>query len=111
MANTERLKVLARVRESKKSVQALLEDDAIGGKERKLLEGLEADLDEAEDALILGELSERVEDLKEASSALGKVVKKMEQSVKKIQRLADGVADAAKALKILADVAAKAAMI
>jgi len=111
MANTERLTVLAKVRESKKSVQELLEDDAIAGKDRALLEGLEAQLDEAEDALILGELTDRIEDLKAASSALGKVIKKMEQSAKKIQKIADGVADAAKALKVLADIAAKAATI
>lgn len=111
MANTERLSVLAKVRESKKSVQELLEDDAIAGKDRALLEGLEAQLDEAEDALILGELTDRIEDLTAASSALGKVIKKMEQSAKKIQKIADGVADAAKALKVLADIAAKAATI
>jgi hypothetical protein len=111
MANTERLAVLAKVRESKKSAQELLEDDAIAGKDRALVERLEAELDEAEDALILGELTDRIEDLKAASGELGKVVKKMEQSAKKIQRIADGVAGAAKALKILADVAAKAATI
>ena len=111
MANTERLSVLAKVRESKKSAQELLEDDAIAGKDRALLEGLEAQLDEAEDALILGELTDRIEDLKAASSELGKVVKKMEKSATKIQGIADGVAGVAKALKILADIATKAATI
>ncbi|HTK92133.1 MAG TPA: hypothetical protein VL948_18020 [Verrucomicrobiae bacterium] len=111
MANTERLTVLAKVREAKNSVSDLLEDDAIQGKDRALLEGLEAQLDEAEDTLILGELSDQIDDLKEASAALGKAVKKMEQSAKKIQRIADGVADAAKALKVLADIAVKAAAI
>ena len=111
MANTERLTVLAKVREAKNSVGELLEDDTIRGKDRALLEGLEAQLDEAEDTLILGELSDQIDELKEASSALGKVVKKMEQSARKIQRIADGVADAAKALKVLADIAAKAAAI
>jgi ABC-type transporter Mla subunit MlaD len=111
MANTERLSVLAKVRESKKSVQDLLEDEAITGKDRALLEGLESQLDETEDALILGELTDQIEDLKAASRELGKVSKKMGQSAKKIQRIADGVADAAKALKILADIAAQAAAI
>jgi ABC-type transporter Mla subunit MlaD len=111
MANTERLTVLAKVRESKKSVQELLEDDTIVGKDRALLEDLEGQLDEAEDDLILGELSDKIDDLEEASSSLGKVVKKMGQSAKKIQKIADGVADAAKALKVLADIAAKAATI
>jgi hypothetical protein len=111
MANTERLTVLAKVRESKKSVQELLEDDTIVGKDRALLEGLEAQLDEAEDDLILGELSDKIDDLEEASSDLTKAVKKMGQSAKKIQKIADGVADAAKALKVLADIAAKAATI
>lgn len=111
MANTERLTVLAKVRASKKAVQDLLEDDAITGKDRALLEGLEGDLDEAEDALILGELSEQVDALRAAGGALGKVARKMEQSAKKIQKIADGVAEAGKALKILADIAAKAAAI
>lgn len=111
MANTERLSVLAKVRESKKSVQELLDDDTIVGKDRALLEGLEAQLDEAEDDLILGELSDKIDDLEEASSDLTKAVKKMAQSAKKIQKLADGVADAANALKVLADIAAKAATI
>jgi hypothetical protein len=109
MANTERLAVLAKVREAKKSVQDLLEDDAITGKDRALLEGTEAQLDEAEDVLILGELTDQVDELKSASSELGKVVKKMDQSAKKIQAISDGVATAAKALKVLADIAAKAA--
>ena len=95
MANTERLSVLAKVRESKKSVQDLLEDEAITGKDRALLEGLESQLDETEDALILGELTDQIEDLKAASRELGKVSKKMGQSAKKIQRIAAGVADAA----------------
>ena len=111
MANTERLAVLAKVRASKKSVAALLDDEATVGKERALLEGLESQLDEAEDALILGELSDQVDELKAASSELGKVVKKMEDSGRKIQKIVDGVAEAAKALKILADIAAKAATI
>jgi hypothetical protein len=111
MANTERLTVLAKVRASKKSVQGLLEDEAVIGKDRAFLEGVEAQLDEAEDALILGELTERVDDLKTASSALGKVVTRMKQSAKKIQKVAAGVADAARALKILADIAVKAAAI
>jgi uncharacterized protein Yka (UPF0111/DUF47 family) len=111
MANTERLSVLAKVRESKKSVQALLDDDSIVGKDRALLEGLESQLDEAEDDLILGELSDKIDDLEEASSDLTKVVKKMGQASKKIQKIADGVADAANALKVLADIAAKAATI
>jgi hypothetical protein len=111
MANTERLSVLAKVRESKKSVQSLLGDDAITGKDRALLEGLEAQLDGAEDTLILGELTDQIDDLNAASAGLGKVVKQMGQSAKKIQKIADGVADAAKALKILADIAAKAATI
>lgn len=111
MANTERLTVLAKVRESKKSAQELLEDEAITGKDRALLERLEADLDEAEDALILGELADRVDDIKAASAELGKVIGRMKQSAKKIQKIADGVADAARALKVLADIAAKAATI
>ena len=111
MANTERLAVLAKVRASKKSVGQLLDDEATVGKDRALLERLESQLDEAEDALILGELSDQVDGLKAASSELGKVVKKMGDSSKKIQRIADGVAEAAKALKILADIAAKAATI
>jgi hypothetical protein len=111
MANTERLAVLAKVRQSKKSVQGLLEDNTIVGNDRALLEDLEGQLDEAEDALILGQLSDQVDELKDASSSLGKVVKKMGQSAKKIQNIADGVADAATALKVLADIAAKAATI
>ncbi len=111
MANTERLTVLAKVREAKNSVVELLEDDTIEGKDRALLERLESQLDEAEDTLILGELSDQIDDLKEASAALGKAAKKMEQSAKKIQKIADGVADASKALKVLADIAVKAAAI
>jgi Mg2+ and Co2+ transporter CorA len=111
MANTERLAVLAKVRASKKSVGELLDDPAIVGKDRALLEGLETQLDEAEDALILGELSDQVDALKAAGSALGKVIKKMEDSSKKIQKIADTVAETARALKILADIAAKAATI
>jgi len=111
MANTERLSVLAKVRESKKEAQNLLEDATIVGKDRAVLEVLEGQLDEAEDALILGELADQIDELKAASGELGKIVKRMEQSAKKIQRIADGVAAAAKALKILADIAAKAATI
>jgi hypothetical protein len=109
MANTERLAVLAKVRTSKKDVQTRLEDEGIAGRDRALLENVEAELDEAEDALIFGELSDRVDDLKSASSALRKVVTKMKDSAKGIQKIADGVAEAAQALKVLADVAVKVA--
>lgn len=111
MANTERLTVLAKVRASKKAASELLNDDSIAGKDRALLERLEARLDQIEDDLILADLSERVEQLKSASIALGKVVGQMKTAAKKIQNLVDKIDDAARALKILADIAAKAAAI
>jgi hypothetical protein len=67
-------------------------------------------LDAVEDALILGELTERIEDLKATSGNLGEVIKRMEQSAKRIQKLADGIGRGREgALKILAGIAAKAA--
>lgn len=112
MANTELLMVLAKVRASKKAASELLKDDSIAGKDdRALLERLEAKLDQVEDDLILADLSERVEQLKSASIALGKVVGQMKTAAQKIQNLVDQIDDAARALKILADIAAKAAAI
>ena len=111
MANTERFAVLVKVRESKQAVQRLLEDESVTGKDRQLLERLEAQLDSVEDDLIIGELTEQVGQLRQASSDLGKVVTQMKKAEKKIQKIVDGVDDAAKALKILADIAVKAAAI
>ncbi len=71
MMNTERLTVLAKVRASKKAVSELLNDASITDEDRVLLERLEARLDQVEDDLILADLSERVQQLKSASSALG----------------------------------------
>ena len=77
MMNTERLTVLAKVRASKKAVSELLNDASITDEDRVLLERLEARLDQVEDDLILADLSERVQQLKSASSALGRVVRQI----------------------------------
>jgi hypothetical protein len=110
MANAERLAVLAKVREQKKAVSASLNDGATDS-DRGRLERLETLLDGIEDELILEELSERVDELKAAASSLTRIVGQMKKSAKKIQKIIDGIDDVARALKILADIAAKASTI
>jgi hypothetical protein len=109
MANTERLKVLAAVREARNGVEDLLEKPTITDRGRALLERLEQLLDQAEDELILEELSEEVDAIESTSKEIRKVVVKMKSAEQKIQKLVDAVDKAAKALKILADIAVKAA--
>lgn len=111
MANTERLAVLVRVREANNEVESLLDDATITGADRQLLERLEGLLDQVEDDLILGDLSERVDEMEAESAKLDHVVGQMKKAAQKIQNIVDGVDKAAKALKILADIAAKAAAI
>ncbi len=105
MANTERLAVLAKVRTAKQEVNTRRADNAISDKDRSLLEQAYTVLDEVEDDLILRELADRIDGLKAASAALGKVTAKMDTAVKKIQKVVDLVGDAAQALKALADIA------
>lgn len=104
MANTERIAVLAKVRVAKKEVNTLRADKSITDKDRELLEQAYTLFDEVEDDLILQEIGDRIDELKAASVALGKVTEKMKTDVKKIQKVVDLIDDAAKALKALAKI-------
>lgn len=104
MANTERIAVLAKVRLAKKEVNILRADETITPKDLKLLEEAYTLFDEAEDDLILQELGDRINALKAAGVALGKVTAKMSTDVKKIQKVVDLVNGAAQALKALAKI-------
>jgi len=71
MANTERLSVLAKVRESKKEAQNLLEDATIVGKDRAVLEVLEGQLDEAEEKKDSKKAKELLQKIGELGKKLG----------------------------------------
>lgn len=108
MANTEKLAVLAKVRLAKQEVNTRRADDSISDKDRRLLEQTYTLLEEVEDDLILQEIGDRIDELKAASTALGKVTAKMDTDVKKIQKVVDLIGDAAQALKALAKISAAA---
>jgi len=109
MANTERLAVLAKVRLAKQEANTRREDNSLSDRDRGLLEQAYTLLDEVEDDLILQEIGDRIDELKAASAALGKVTAKMGTNVKEIQKVVDLVGDAAQALKALANIVAAAA--
>ena len=109
MANTERLAVLAKVRVAKQEVNTRRADNSISDRGRGLLEEAYTVLDEVEDHIILQEIGSRINELKAARAALGKVTAKMDTDVKKIQKVVELVDDAAQALKALANIAAAAA--
>ncbi len=108
MANTERLAVLAKVRSAKQAVNAGRADTSLSDRDRGLLEQVYTLLDEVEDDLIFQEIADRIDELKAAGAALGKVTAKMNITVKRIQKLVNVIDDAAQALKALASIASTA---
>jgi len=108
MANTERLAALAKVRTAKNAIDDCRADTAIPPEDRAQLERAYNALDAVEDDLILQEIGDHVDELKAASVALGQVTANMNTAIAQIQKVVVLVADAAQALKALANIAAAA---
>lgn len=108
MANTERLVVLQKLREAKKAADEARTTPKLTPKQRKMLADLYVDLDSQEDTLIMEAIDENIAALREAGTRLEAVAQKIALESAKLQKVADVVDKAAKAIKILADIAAKA---
>lgn len=106
MANTERLIVLQKVREAKKAAGEARFAPGLAPDQRALLENLYADLDTQEDILILEAIDEKLDALRAAGTRLEETATKIRKEIAKLEKVAEVVDKAAKAIRILADIAA-----
>ena len=111
MANTERLKVIQLVRESKKSVGTARFDTSLNSTKRKALEKLYLKLDDIEDLLIIGDISNKVDILTQSSKELKEINEDIKERIKELEGIAEMVGKAADAIKILVDLTVAAAAI
>lgn len=109
MANTERLAALQKVRIARNAVQEALVNPALSSDDKASLEGLVSDLDDLEDSLILGDISDKVETITEDGAKLNETVTEMTAAASKLAKELSLVEDAAKAVSGLAAVVSLAA--
>lgn len=109
MANTERLTTIQRVREAKKAAGSARFDTALSASKRKALEKLYLKLDDIEDLLILGEISNKVDALTQSSKELDEVNRDIKENIKELEGITEIVAKASDAIKVLVDLTVKAA--
>jgi hypothetical protein len=103
-----KMNVLAEVHRAKIQVGKLLNSLSGTDPEFARLELLEATLGSIEDDLILKVLTKQVAQLRKASAKLATTVTAMKKDREKIKKVAERVKQAAAAVKLLADLAAKA---
>jgi hypothetical protein len=109
MANTERLAALEKVRTARNAIQAALISPALSTEDKPSLEGLVSDLDDLEDSLILGDISDKVETITEDSANLSETVTGLAAAATRLAKELSLVEDAAKAVSGLAEVVSLAA--
>jgi hypothetical protein len=109
MANTERLVALQKVRIARNAIQEALVNPAVSSDDKPSLEGLVSDLDDLEDSLILGDISDKVETITQDSANLNETVAGMTAATNTLAKELSLVEDAAKALSGLAAVVSLAA--
>ncbi|MCP4267016.1 MAG: hypothetical protein GY777_15840 [Candidatus Brocadiaceae bacterium] len=108
MANTEKMKVLQLVRETKNAIWDAWDGGGLDSAQESMMDKLYDDLDNLEDDLILSEISEHINKIRGCSKKLENVAKKIKKDIKKLKSIADKVDKVAKALKILVEIASKA---
>ena len=109
MANTERLKVLALVREARDTVGEARLRPGLSSQNLSELNTLYLELDKLEGVLILKDIAARVDALQSDANDLEKIAGDLRASIQALKDVADKVDKAAKAIKILVDIASKAA--
>jgi hypothetical protein len=108
MPNIEQSTALQEVRNAKKAAGDARSIADLAPDQRSLLENLCVDLDGQEDILILEAIDKKIDALKTAGTRLEETAGKISREISKLQNVAEIVDKAAKAIKILVDVAAKA---
>ena len=111
MANTERLQVIRTVREAKASVRNARFESSIPARTRAKLETLYTMLDRLEDDLILCELDEALDALEKASGKIEAINQEIRETKKELEAITEKVEKATKAVKILVDIASRAASV
>jgi hypothetical protein len=108
MANTERLEVIRQVRAALTAVTGARFDPTLSPEDRQRLESAYRQLDDLEDALIMGELTDRLETLKADSAELRTLAEQIRKQAASLQAIADLIDKAAKAVGVLVDIATRA---
>jgi hypothetical protein len=109
MANTERLAVLAQVREAKNAVGYAQLEPTLGAAERTRLNALFWTLNDVEGRLILIDISSQVDLLVQDSLRLESVAEGLRGAIESLNQIADRVEKAAPAIGVLVKLAELAA--
>lgn len=102
---TARQEALTQVRAAKREAAAARGTGGLTAGQRHALEELYLDLDDQEDQLTKAALDQRIEALRLASGKLTEVARTIGEEIGKLEKVAQVVDRAAKAIKIVADVA------
>ena len=107
--NTEIKNALIMVREAEKLVDEARQAPDLSEKQRNNLQSIYALLLDIDDQLVLQDLQQSIDKLKEDSNKLKTLANKIQQDVERWKEVADAVSKAAKGVGTLADIVAKAA--
>ena len=106
--NTEIKNALIMVREAEKLVDEARQDPDLTEKQRNNLQSIYALLLDIDDQLVLQDLQQGIDKLKQDSNRLATLAKKIPQEVEQWKRVAEAVHIAAKGVGTLADILAMA---
>jgi hypothetical protein len=109
MANTERFNTLQRIVIARKQVNQARQASKLKPDQRNLLDTTYAALVDIEDLLILKDIRDSVDRMRVGSKRLSSLVSDYKAATGRLKKIAQLIADAAKALGALADIATKAA--
>ena len=107
--NTEIMNALMMVREAEKRVDEARQDPDLTEKQRNNLQSIYALLLDIDDQLVLQDIQQGIDKLKQDSSKLETLANKIPQDVERWKKIAEAVHKAAKGVGTLADILAKAA--
>jgi len=106
--NTEIKNALIMVREAEKLVDEARQDPDLTEKQRNNLQSIYVLLLDIDDQLVLQDLQQGIDKLKQDSKRLATLADKIPQEVERWRKVADAVRTAAKGVGTLADILAKA---
>jgi archaellum component FlaC len=107
--NTEIMNALMMVREAEKRVDEARQAPDLTEKQRNNLQSIYALLLDIDDQLVLQDIQQGIDKLKQDSNKLETLANKIAQDVERWRKIADAVHKAAKGVGTLADILAKAA--
>lgn len=110
MAN-EVISALQACRAAKDQVDAMTYAPALDTATRNALQGISIDLDQAERTLLLNDLAQKIQEIRDCASVLQQGVKQLQAASQRLSAIADLVKAGATAVGAVADALAKGAAV